>query len=93
MWQQVEDAFQFIHLGNRLNGVYREDYYELPPKSIRELIINAVMNRSLLSSSNIQVAVFDNRLEITSPGGLMPGVTISLMKEGFQEKQHSTGKF
>ena len=89
LWQQVEDAFQFvlrsIHLGNRLNGVYREDYYELPPKSIRELIINAVMNRSLLSSSNIQVAVFDNRLEITSPGGLMPGVTISLMKEGFSK--------
>lgn len=89
LWKQVEDAFQFvlrnIHLGSRLNGIYREDIYELPPDSIRELIINAVMNTSFLSSSHIQVAVYDDRLEITSPGGLMPGVTIDRMKEGFSK--------
>lgn len=89
LWKQVEDAFQFvlrnIHLGSRLNGIYREDIYELPPDSIRELIINAVMNCSFLSSSHIQVAIYDDRLEITSPGGLMPGVTIDRMKEGFSK--------
>lgn len=89
LWKQVEDAFQFvlrnIHLGSRLNGIYREDIYELPPDSIRELIINAVMNTSFLSSSHIQVAIYDDRLEITSPGGLMPGVTIDRMKEGFSK--------
>lgn len=89
LWKQVEDAFQFvlrnIHLGSRLNGIYREDIYELPPDSIRELIVNAVMNCSFLSSSHIQVAIYDDRLEITSPGGLMPGVTIDRMKEGFSK--------
>lgn len=48
LWQQVEDAFKFvlrnIHLGAKLEGIYRKDIYELPPDSIRELIINAVMN-------------------------------------------------
>ena len=47
LWEQVEEAFQFvlrnIHLGARLEGLYRQDIYELPPDSIRELIINAVM--------------------------------------------------
>lgn len=89
LWKQVEDAFQFvlrnIHLGSRLNGIYREDIYELPPDSIRELIINAFMNCSFLSSSHIQVAIYDDRLEITSPGGLMPGVTIDRMKKGFSK--------
>ena len=31
------------------------------------------------------MAIYDNRLEITSPGGLLPGVTIELMKEGFSK--------
>ena len=31
------------------------------------------------------MAIYDDRLEITSPGGLLPGVTIELMKEGFSK--------
>ncbi len=89
LWQQAEDAFQFvlrnIRLGAKFEGLYRKDIYELPPDSIRELIINAVMNCSFLQSSHIQVAVYDDRLEITSPGGLMPGVTIDRMKEGYSQ--------
>lgn len=89
LWQQAEDAFQFvlrnIRLGAIFEGLYRKDIYELPPDSIRELIINAVMNCSFLQPSHIQVAVYDDRLEITSPGGLMPGVTIDRMKEGYSQ--------
>ena len=89
LWEQVEGAFQFvlrnIHLGARLEGLYRQDIYELPPDSIRELIINAVMNCSFLQNSHIQVAIYDDRFEITSPGGLMPGVTLERMKEGYSK--------
>ncbi len=57
LWQQVEEAFQFvlrnIRLGARIEGLYRQDIYELPPDSIREFIINAVMNCSFLQSSHI----------------------------------------
>lgn len=89
LWKQIEDSFQFvlrnIRLGAKIEGVYRKDIYELPPDSIRELIINAAMNCSFLQSSHIQVAVYDDRLEITSPGGLMSGVTIDRMKEGYSQ--------
>lgn len=89
LWKQVDDAVQFvlrnIRMGCRLEGVYRQDIYELPPDSIRELIVNAVMNCSYIQNSHIQVAIYDDRLEITSPGGLLPGVTIDLMKEGFSK--------
>ena len=40
----------------------------IPPDAIRELIINAMVHRSYLDHGTIQVAVYDNRLEITSPG-------------------------
>lgn len=89
LWEQVDNALKFvlrnIRLGSRLEGVYRQDIYELPPDSIRELIVNAVMNCSYVQASHIQVAIYDDRLEITSPGGLLPGVTIDLMKEGFSK--------
>ena len=89
LWEQVDEAVQFvlrnIRMGCRLEGVYRQDIYELPPDSIRELIVNAVMNCSYIQISNIQVAIYDDRLEITSPGGLLPGVSIDLMKEGFSK--------
>ena len=89
LWEQVENAFQFvlrnIRLGAKIEGVYRKDIYELPPDSVRELIINAVMNCNFIQSSHVQVAIYDNKLEITSPGGLLPGVTIKKMKEGYSQ--------
>ena len=44
-----------------------------------------MMNCSFLQNSHIQVAIYDDRLEITSPGGFMPGVTLDKMKEGYSK--------
>ena len=74
-----------IHLGATIVGIYRQDVYEIPPDAIRELIINAMVHRSYLDHGTIQVAVYDNRLEITSPGKLPMGQTIERMKEGYSK--------
>ena len=55
------------------------------PDAIRELIINAAVHRSYLDHGNIQVAVYDDRLEITSPGKLPMGQTLERMKEGYSQ--------
>ena len=87
--EQMEAACQYvlekINRGMKIDGIYRQDVYELPIDSIRELIANAVAHRSYLDPGNIQVALYDNRLEITSPGMLMNGVTIEKMKEGYSK--------
>ncbi len=89
IWEQIEEAFQFvlrnIHLGATIVGIYRQDVYEIPPDAIRELIINAAVHRSYLDHGNIQIAVYDNRLEITSPGKLPMGQTLERMKEGYSQ--------
>ena len=89
LWEQIEEAFQFvlrnIHLGATIVGIYRQDIYEIPPDAIRELIINAMVHRSYLDHGMIQVAVYDNRLEITSPGKLPMGQTLERMKEGYSK--------
>lgn len=41
-----------------------------------QLIANAVAHRSYLEPGNIQVALFDDRLEITSPGMLLNNVIV-----------------
>lgn len=68
-----------------ISGMYRQDIYELPPDSIRELIASAIVHRSYIEQGHIQVAIFDNRLEITSPGMLPRGVAIDKMKEGYSK--------
>ena len=87
--EQVEKAYQYvlekINMGAKLQGVYRQDIYELPPDSIRELIANALVHRNYLEPGSIQIALFSDRLEVTSPGGLMRGVTPEKMKEGFSK--------
>ena len=71
-----------ILAGESKNVEFKEN---LPEKSIRELIINAMVHRSYLDHGTIQVAVYDNRLEITSPGKLPMGQTMERMKEGYSK--------
>lgn len=89
IYQQIEDAYcfvlQHIDLGSRIEGVARQDYYELPVKTIREMISNAVCHRSYLTPGKIQVALFDDRLEVTSPGMLDQEITIEKMKTGLSK--------
>ena len=44
-----------------------------------------MVHRSYLDHGTIQVAVYDNRLEITSPGKLPMGQTMERMKEGYSK--------
>ena len=74
-----------INLGANIDGLYRQDMYELPPGSIRESIANAVTHRSYLEPGNVQVALYDDRLEVTSPGMLLNGVTIEKIREGYSK--------
>lgn len=86
---QVEEALQFvlrnIHLGAEISGIARHDVYEIPVESIRELLLNAAIHRSYLDHSNIQVAIYDDRLEVTSPGKLPMGQSIERMKKGYSK--------
>lgn len=86
IYEQVDEAYQFvlrnIRMGAIFEGVQRRDVYELPLESIRELIANAVVHRSYLEPSKVQVALYDDRLEITSPGMLIGGLSIEDLKAG-----------
>ena len=86
IYNQIEEAVDFvlrnIRLGVTIDGLVRKERYELPPEAIREMIINAHCHRNLLEESCIQIAVYDDRLEVTSPGGLYNGLTYEEVLNG-----------
>ena len=86
LYEQIEEAYEFvlkhINLGAEIRGLVREDAYELPTEAIREAIVNAITHRNFLDRACVQVAVYDDRVEVTSPGMLYGGLTIEQIKEG-----------
>lgn len=86
LYLQIEEAYEFvlkhINLGAEISGLVRTDVYELPTEAIREAIVNAVAHRNFMYRSCVQVAVYDDRVEITSPGMLYGGLTVGQIKEG-----------
>lgn len=45
---------------------------EYPPEAVWEIIVNAIIHRDYAISDDVQVSIFDNRIEVVSPGKL-PG--------------------
>lgn len=54
-------------------GLKSLDY---PPEAVWEVVVNAIIHRDYSISDDIQVLVFDNRIEILSPGRLPGYVTV-----------------
>lgn len=73
-----------INMGAYFKGVFRHDHYELPPDELRELVVNAFAHRNYCGHDEpVFVAVFDTRVEITSPGGLPRGQTVERAMAGY----------
>lgn len=86
IYRQIEDAYNFLlrhlNMGTTIQGLYRKDEYELPVNTIRELLANAYCSRTYLAEKKIQVMLYSDRLEITSPGRLDEDLTIEELKTG-----------
>ncbi len=84
--EQIDGAYKFvlehINMAIEIKGIVHDEIYELPQQAIRELIINAVIHRNYMMSSSVQVAVYDDRVEISSPGSLYGSLTLQEALEG-----------
>jgi len=84
----VEQVLDFVRRNTPISaeledGARRVERPTYPNDVLREAIVNALIHRDyLLSNSDIEVAVYDNRLEIISPGRLPNGITTAQMRAG-----------
>jgi len=65
-----------------VRGLQREERTEYPPFALREALVNAVCHRDYrLRGRRIEVRMFDDRLEVSSPGGLPGHITLDNIVE------------
>ncbi len=63
-----------------VRGMTREEKSDYPLPAVREALINAVMHRDYqIVGTEVHVDMFDDRMEITSPGGMLSGARIQDM--------------
>ena len=55
---------------------------EIPKEALEELVVNSLIHRDYFIKSAIKVFIFDNRIEIISPGKLPNTLTIEKIKSG-----------
>lgn len=76
--KQYEEAllmFQKYYLEvDVVEGFNRVKKVQIPQEAFREALANAIVHRDYLINSHIKVSMYDNRIEITSPGGLPIGL-------------------
>lgn len=81
----MDDAEQFIYrhmkVGRRIKGFVGVEYREYPEETVREALVNAVVHRDYSRrGQRIRVFMFDDRIEVYSPGTLPPGVSLEKMR-------------
>lgn len=75
---QLQDAVSFVRNNSRKKwwkeNDYREELPDYPERAVTEAIANAIIHRDYMQmGSEIHIDMYDDRLEIYSPGGMMDG--------------------
>jgi ATP-dependent DNA helicase RecG len=82
----VDQAERFLRLHlprpHVIQGFAPEPRPELPETALREAVVNAVVHRDYTISAPIRLLIFDDRVEIRSPGRPPNGVDVDAMRAG-----------
>ena len=68
-----------VQVGEEFNSIGK---LEIPYTSLVEFTVNSLIHRSLNMKAPVRIFIFDNRVEIHSPGALPNGLTIDDIKAG-----------
>jgi ATP-dependent DNA helicase RecG len=95
----VEQALAFVQRNVAVTGqleeagARRQEIPAYPREAVREAIVNALVHRDyLLSSTDIELSIYDDRMEIVSPGRLPNGITPARMLTGCRASRNQLVK-
>ena len=74
-YEKALTVFRDYYQYEVIKGVERKIIEKIPEAVFREAIANALIHRVWDIDSHIRVSLFDDRIEIVSPGGLPVGIT------------------
>ena len=83
VYEKSIEVFRDYYQYEVIQGADRKKVEKIPEAAFREAIANALIHRVWDVESQIRVLMFDDRIEVVSPGGLPSGIT---------EKEYLDGK-
>jgi len=72
----------------KIKGFENELKPEIPKEALREAVINAIAHRDYHLASQIRIFIFNNRIEIISPGKLPYSLTLENIKLGVHSERN-----
>ena len=75
VYDQALDIFKDYYQYEEIQGTDRKKIEMIPEAAFREAVANSLIHRVWDIEAQIKIAMFDDRIEIISPGGLPPGIT------------------
>lgn len=75
VYEKAIDVFRDYYQYEVIQGVDRKMIEKIPEAAFREAIANTLIHRVWDVKSHVRVSMFDDRIEVVSPGGLPAGIT------------------
>lgn len=75
VYEKTVEMFKDYYEYEEIQGTDRKKIEKIPEAAFREAIANALIHRVWDMDSQVKVSMFDDRIEIISPGGLPSGIT------------------
>lgn len=86
LFQQMDEVYDFIDFRNQTHStfdrLYRIDKRDYPETAVREALLNLLVHREYSFRASTFISLYADRLEFTSIGGLVSGVTLKDVKMG-----------
>ncbi len=80
LFQQMDDVYDFIDFRNQIHSSFeklrRIDRRDYPEAAVREALLNLLIHREYSFRASSFVSIYTDRIEFTSIGGLVNGVTL-----------------
>ena len=95
LFQQIEQTLTILKTKYLLSpisyeGIHRREKLEYPYLALREAILNAIIHRNYLTTSAIQIRIYQNKLIIMNEGILPDEIKIEDLKSNHLSKPRNT---
>ena len=74
-FQNTLEVFNRYYKYEQILGSERIEKELIPEKAFREVIVNALIHRTWDVNSNVRISMYEDKIEVSSPGGLPSGIS------------------
>lgn len=81
-FEKAMEVFERYYVEERVESFSRTRFERIPKVAFREILLNAIVHRDYLVRANTRIAMYEDRIIISSPGGLPSGITADQYEVG-----------